>query len=115
MADFKILEKNRNDKFDKTVYWLGYANKLIAFINTYGSLYDDYYFSLILNLNNIIEHYLLNGDPSVIGKIYFVYQHCMSNNKTEKETYEELRNVLYQLPVYSISAVKQRSARHNFL
>ena len=115
MADVEVLKKSRSNKFDKTLYWLEYASKLIAFINTYGPLYDDYYFSLILNLNNIIEHYLLNGDPKVIGKVYLVYQHCRYYKKSERETYEELRNVLQQLPVHSISAVKQRSSRRNFL
>ena len=114
MTEYK-MEDSKKNKMRSTLVWLEYSSKLISFINTYGPLYDDYYFSLVLNLNNIIEHYLLNGDPKVIGKIYLVYQHCKYYQKNEKETYEELRNVLYQLPVNSISAVKQRSARRNFL
>ena len=114
MTEYKMEDPKKN-KMKSTLGWLETASKLIAFINTYGPLYDDYYFSLILNLNNITENYLLNGDPKVIGKVYLVYQHCRYYKKSEKETYDELRSILYQLPVYSISAVKQRSARRNFL
>lgn len=112
MADSRILKEYRNAKYNRTMCWLEYASKLIGFINTYGPLYDDNYFSLILNLNNIVEHYLLSGNPGIIGKLTILFNGCVSNNKTEEETYKELRSVLYQLPVYSIQEVNQRQKRH---
>lgn len=112
MADLGALREYRNAKFDRTMCWLEYASSLIGFINTYGPLYDDNYFSLILNLNNIVEHYLLTGDPKIIGRLTIISSKCVSDKKTEEETFKELRSVLYQLPVYSISEVNQRQARH---
>ena len=112
MADLGTLREYRNGKFDRTMCWLGYAYKLIGFINTYGPIYDDNYFSLVLNLNNIVEHYLLTGDPKIISGLTTISSKCTSDNKTAEETFKELRSVLYQLPVYSVSEVNQRQARH---
>ena len=112
MADLGVLREYRNAKFNRTMWWLEYAYRLIGFINTYGPLYDDNYFALVLNLNNIVEHYLLTGDPKIISGLTVISSKCTLDNKTAEETFKELRSVLYQLPVYSICEVDQRLARH---
>ena len=107
-----IIKYRRQELYGKTLITLGYTSILLAFINTYGKIYDQYYYALILNLNNIIEQYLITGDDKIILKLYLVYQKCISSKKTEKQTYNELRHTLYHLPVYSISEVTQRQKRH---
>ena len=107
-----ITKYRRHEVYGKTLTTLGYTSVLMAFINTYGKVYDKNYYALILNLNNIIEQYLSNGDDKIISKIYLVYQMCISNGKTEKETYNELRHTFYHLPVFAISEVLQRQKRH---
>ena len=91
---------------------MSFANQLIAFIHIYGPLYDDNYFSYILILHNLVEHYLLNNDEKIIGRIYLGYKKCIHDGKSDKETYEILRILLQQLPAYSISEVDERYKRH---
>lgn len=112
MADVEVLKKFRRNKFEKTENVLSFSSKLIAFINTYGPLCDSNYFSLILNLNNVVERYLRTEDSKVIYRLYIIYQKCNAQGKTESETFQELRSALYQLPVYTISEEKSRSDRH---
>ena len=111
MAENKITDY-RKFNAEQTLIWLNHINELIAFIHTYGPLYDDYYFSYILNLHNLVEHYLLSNDYKIIGRIYLGYKKCIHNGKTDKETYNALRLILQQLPAYSISEVDERYKRH---
>lgn len=90
---------------------LAKTGELIAFINTYGRLYDKFYYALILNLNNIIEHYLVTGNDKIISYLGVVYDQAKGDNKTEKEIYEILRDEFYRLPVYTINEVEQRRLR----
>lgn len=113
MADINIIKKYRRDTYGKTLCTLGYTSVLMAFINTYGKIYDNNYFALILNLNNIIEHYLTTNNNEIITKLYNIYKKCIASGKTEKETYNELRHALYHLPVYSICEVIPRQRRHS--
>lgn len=112
MFDVEYVDDYKNNIFRRTKIRLEFAYKIIAFINTYGPSYDRFYYSLILNINNIIEHYLLTGNDKIILSLYLVYTQAKANNKSEKETFNDLRNALYQLPVYTINEVEQRRLRH---
>lgn len=111
MFDVDYVDDYKNRFFQKTNSRLELASKIMAFINTYGPLYDRFYFALILNLNNIIEHYLVTGNDKIILSLYSVYSNDKAENKSEKEIFIDLRNVFYQLPVYTINEVEQRRLR----
>lgn len=111
MYDVEYVDDYKNNIFRRTNIRLGFAYKLIAFINTYGPSYDRFYYSLILNINNIIEHYLITGNDKIILSLHLVYTNAKAENKSEKEIFTDLRNALYQLPVYTINEVEQRRLR----
>ena len=112
MLDVEYVDNHKENIFRRTNKRLELVSKLIAFINTYGPSYDRFYYSLILNLNNIAEHYLVSGNDRIILSLYLVYSQSKANNKSEREIYNDLRNELYQLPVYTINEVEQRRLRH---
>ena len=112
MADIQVLDQYRKDQFAKVETVLRKSSELIAFIRVYGALYDNHYNAFILNLNNVNEHYLQNLDSQLIDKLYDVYASAKEENKSEKENFEQLRAVLYKLPVLSITEVSDRRQRH---
>ena len=114
MTDIEVLEKYRKDQFIMIQKVLNKSSELITFIRVYGSLYDTYYNGFILNLNNISERYLESLDSRVIDRLYDAYT-TARENKTEKETFEQLRNILYELPVSTISEVSERTERRRNL
>lgn len=99
-------------KYDKTVETLNKLSELIAFINTYGKLYDKYYEGFIINLNNIGEHFLQSSNSKVIDELYSLYSSLRELKKTEKEIFVELRTVLYELPALEIVETSTREKRH---
>ena len=111
MTEYK-MEDSKKYNMKHTLTYLGFINELIAFIHIYGPLYDDNYFSYILNLHNLVEHYLLYNDERLINRIFLGYKKCIHDGKSDKETYETLRLILQQLPAYSISEVNERYKRH---
>ena len=99
-------------KYGKTVETLNKLSELIAFINTYGKLYDKYYEGFIINLNNIGEHFLQSSNSKVIDELYSLYSSLRELKKTEKEIFVELRTVLYELPALEIVETSTREKRH---
>ena len=99
-------------KYDKTVETLNKLSELIAFINTYGKLYDKYYEGFIINLNNIGEHFLQSSNSKVIDELYSLYSSLRELKKTEKEIFVELRTVLYELPALEIVETSTREKRY---
>ena len=99
-------------KYNKTVQTLNELSELIAFINTYGKLYDKYYEGFIINLNNIGEHFLQSSNSKVIDELYALYSSLRELKKTEKEIFVELRTVLYELPALEIVETSTREKRH---
>ena len=99
-------------KYNKTVQTLNELSELIAFINTYGKLYDKYYEGFIINLNNIGEHFLQSSNSKVIDELYSLYSSLRELKKTEKEIFVELRTVLYELPALEIVETSTREKRH---
>lgn len=85
MADINIIKKHRRDTYGKTLCTLGYTSVLTAFINTYGKIYDNNYFALILNLNNVTEHYLTTNNDEIITKLYNIYKKCITSGKLKKK------------------------------
>ena len=112
MADYEVIRKYREDKFENTLMVLNKSAELIAFIKVYGALYDDYYNAFILNLNNINERFLETGNAQIIEKLYGVYSNAKEAKKTDKEVFEQLRKVLYELPALSIMETADRAQRH---
>lgn len=114
MADYEVLKSYREAKFDSILCVLNKSSELIAFIKVYGALYDSCYMSLILNLNNITEHFLETFNPCVIEKLYGVYSKAKKAEKSDKEIFEQLRSVLYELPVPTIMDASDRRNRKQF-
>ena len=112
MADIEVLEQYRKEQLKRVETVLKKSSELIAFINVYGALYDNYYNAFILNLNNINEHFLQNSDSQIIDGLYEVYSTAKEQNKSEKETFEQLRAILYKLPAPTITEVSDRAQRH---
>ena len=112
MADIEVLEQYRKEQFKKVETTLKKSSELIAFINVYGALYDNYYNAFILNLNNINEHFLQSFDSQIIDGLYEVYSTAKEQSKSEKETFEQLREILYKLPAPTITETSARSQRH---
>ena len=109
--DIEYVDNCYTQQFKRVNRRLAKTGELIAFINTYGRLYDKFYYALILNLNNIIEHYLVTGNDKIISYLGVVYDQAKGDNKTEKEIYEILRDEFYRLPVFTINEVEQRRLR----
>ncbi len=105
-------ERYFEKKYDKTVETLNKLAELIAFINTYGPLYDKHYETFIINLNNIGEHFLQSSNAKVIDELYALYSSLRELKKTEKEIFVELRTVLYELPALEIVETSTREKRH---
>lgn len=112
MADIELLERYRKNQLKNIETVLKKSSELIAFIKVYGALYDNYYNGLILNLNNINEHFLQSLNSQIIDGLYDVYSTAREQNKPEKETFEQLRLILEKLPVLTITEVSDRARRH---
>lgn len=115
MADYDVILKYRKDQLNSIETVLKKVAELTAFIKVYGALYDNYYYSLILNINNISEHYLQNLNAELIDRLYDIYCTSKEENKDEKEIFEQLREILYKLPSTTITEVSNRRARHKII
>ena len=107
-----VMNDYRENQYNKTVETLNKLSELIAFINTYGKLYDKYYEGFIINLNNVYEHFLHSSDSKVIDELYTLYFSLRGLKKSKKEIFEELRNVLYELPTFEIVETSAREKKH---
>lgn len=85
--------------------------ELIAFIAVYGAKYDENYFSFIININNLNEHFIKNDNPAIIDKLYDIYYKAKKENTPNKEIFNKLRHIMYELPIMSISLIDERSKR----
>ena len=112
MADYEVLEKYRKDQLNKIENVLRKSSELIAFIRVYGAPYAQNYLGYILNIDNMVEQYLVNQDSKRIDALYEVYLNLKNTEKTEREVFEKLRLVLEKLHAYEISEVEYRTARH---
>ncbi len=112
MSDYNVIIKYRKDQLNRVETVLKKVAELISFIRVYGSLYDNYYYSLILNINNISEHFLQNLNSELIDRLYAVYFNAKEENKSEKEIFEQLRIILQKLPAINITEVIDRRERH---
>lgn len=112
MTHYEVIKEYQNNQLDSIENVLKKANELLAFIRVYGSIYNDNYFAYILNLNNVIEHYLKNLNSDVIDKLYCLFSSLKESNKSEKEILQELLIILSKLPVPAIVEISDRSARH---
>ena len=72
-------------EYNKTVETLNKLSELIAFINTYGPLYDKHYEGFIINLNNVSEHFLQSSDSKVIDELYTLYFSLRGLKKSKKK------------------------------
>ncbi len=102
----------RKDQLNSIENVLKKVSKLIAFIRVYGALYADYYYALILNINNISERYLENFDAELIHRLYNIYLTAKQEKKSEREIFEQLRIVLYKLPAFTVMETNNRRLRH---
>ena len=98
-------------QYNSTVETLNKLSELIAFINTYGKLYDKYYEAFIINLNNVSEHFLQSSNSKVIDELYALYYSLKKLKKSKEEIFEELRSVLYKLPAFEIVETSKRAKR----
>lgn len=85
MADYEMLEKYRKEQLNKIENILKKSSELIAFIKVYGALYDNYYNALILNINNLSEHYLQTSNCEIIDSLYNVYTTAKEEKNLKKK------------------------------
>lgn len=85
--------------------------ELIAFIAVYEFKNDDNYFSFIININNLNEHFIKNGNPTIINKLYDIFYKDKKENTPNKEIFNKLRHIMYELPIMSISLIDERSKK----
>ena len=104
-------ERYFEKKYDKTVETLNKLAELIAFINTYGPLYDKHYEGFIINLNNVSEHFLQSSNSKVIDELYTLYSSLRELKKSKKEIFEALQIVLCNLPAFEIVETSTRAKR----
>ena len=97
-----------NSKFHSTMGWLERAMIFIGFVDTYGPMYDENYFSLISKLNAIIEYYLLTGDYKYIAELIIRINHSIVSDTPVEETFNLIKNYLEEVPVDSINGVRQK-------
>ena len=104
--DYKKIQLNNIEKV------LERASKLISFIRVYGEQHFCYYFCYILNINNMVEHYLQNFDSSHIDRLYKVYQEVKMKGKTEKEILEQLIIAMERIPGCVVADCQSRRERN---
>ena len=107
-----IVDDYRDSQYDKTVETLNKLAELIAFINTYGPLYDKHYEGFIINLNNVSEHFLQSSNSKVIDELYALYSSLRELKKSKQEIFEALQIVLCNLPAFEIVETSTREKRH---
>lgn len=112
MFDYDVTTEYLKNQYNSVESTLKKVAELLAFIKVYGSIYNDYYYRHILNINNIMEHYLKNLDHKIIDKLYEVYSTAKNENKSEREIFEELRIVLYNFSSMITTDVIERRKSH---
>lgn len=109
MNNYEIAENYRKEQFKRIESVLKKVSEIIAFVRVYGSVYDSYYNAIILNLNNISEHFLETLDSKIIDRLYDTYSRAKFANKSSQEIFEEMN--FYNLPVYAITETAARRRR----
>lgn len=108
----EVINEYKKNQFNSIKTTLLKSSELIAFIRVYGAPYAQNYLGYILNIDNMVEQYLVNQDSKRINALYEVYLNLKNTEKTEREVFEKLRLVLEKLHAYEISEVEYRTARH---
>ena len=98
-------------EYNKTVETLNKLSELIAFINTYGELYDKHYEGFIINLNNVSEHFLQSSNSKVIDELYALYSSLRELKKSKQEIFEALQIALCNIPAFEIVETSIRAKR----
>lgn len=112
MTENESLNQYRKNRFIEVRKILKKSSDLIAFFVIYGPIYDDNYNYSISRIYDVNEHYLKNFNPQVIDNMYNIYINAKKQNKSEKETYGELKDILCNVSVSIITEEKYRSRRH---
>lgn len=108
MANYVELSDSRKEFLNDIKGVLDKSSELIAFIKVYGSMYDKYYMSFIVNINNLSERYMHSLNSDVIDSLYNAYCSFKEASDSEKEIFEKLRIELYKIPTFSIIEVPER-------
>lgn len=111
MTNYEIAEQHREKLLLMIERDLAKVSQLIAFIQVYGSMWDNNYNAYILNLHNISEQYLKNFISTTIDSLYDTFVILKQENKSSKEIYEELRLKMQKLPAYSVLETSDRQNR----
>lgn len=106
-----VMDDYRDSQYDKTVETLNKLAELIAFINTYGPLYDKHYEGFIINLNNVSEHFLQSSNSKVIDELYALYSSLRELKKSKQEIFEALQIALCNIPAFEIVETSTRAKR----
>ena len=109
----EVINEYKKKQFNSIKTTLLKSSELIAFIKVYGAAYTQNYMGYILNIDNMVEQYLVSQNSKRIDDLYEVYLNLKNTEKTEREVFEKLRLVLEKLHTYEISEVESRTARHN--
>ena len=108
----EVINEYKKSQFNSIKTTLLKSSELIAFIRVYGTAYTQNYMGYILNIDNMVEQYLVNQNSKRIDDLYEVYLNLKNTEKTEREVFEKLRLVLERLHEFEISEVESRIARH---
>jgi len=95
MSEFNLNYRGLNEKFRSTKNFLEHVCVLLAFINTYGPLYDETYYDLIKKLYSVTQDFLETMEPKPIYLIYIDYSN-VKNDKSEIEILNVIKNSLNQ-------------------
>lgn len=111
MINGKMQIEYKEKEFAKVEATLEKVAELLAFVKVYGADYYDYYYELILNINNLSEHYLQSLNSDVIDKLYMVYSTAKKKRRGNKYVFEEIRMVLYNISSVARVEVSDRRKR----
>ena len=108
----EVINEYKKKQFNSIKTTLLKSSELIAFIKVYGAAYTQNYMGYILNIDNMVEQYLVSQNSKRIDGLYEIYLNLKNTAKTEREVFEKLRLVLEKLHTYEISEVESRTDRY---
>lgn len=107
----EIINEYKRKQFDSIKTTLLKSAELIAFIRVYDTD-AKFHMGYIVNINNMVEQYLVSQDSKRIDNLYEIYLNFKNTEKSEHEVFEKLRLALEKLHAYEISEVENRTIRH---